>query len=57
MGIEVLNEPATEAIWELMNVQKRYPPKDETMGKGSCGIPISFIKQFYREAYKESEHL
>ncbi|MFW6677311.1 glycoside hydrolase family 5 protein [Lacrimispora sp. AGF001] len=51
-GIEVLNEPATEAIWELMNVQKRYPPKDETMGKGSCGIPISFIKQFYREAYK-----
>lgn len=51
-GIEVLNEPATEAIWELMNVQKRYPPKDEAMGAGSCGISISFIKQFYREAYK-----
>jgi aryl-phospho-beta-D-glucosidase BglC (GH1 family) len=51
-GIEVLNEPATEAIWEFMNVQKRYPPKDEAMGKGSCGISISFIKQFYREAYK-----
>ena len=51
-GIEILNEPATEAIWELMNVQKRYPPKDDAMGKGSCGIPISFIKQFYREAYK-----
>ncbi len=51
-GIEVLNEPATEAIWEFMNVQKRYPPKDEAMGAGSCGIPISFVKQFYREAYK-----
>lgn len=51
-GIEVLNEPATEAIWEFMNVQKRYPPKDEAMGKGSCGISISFIRQFYREAYK-----
>lgn len=51
-GIEVLNEPATEAIWELMNVQKRYPPKDEAMGAGSCGISISFIKQFYRDAYK-----
>ena len=51
-GIEVLNEPATEVIWELMNVQKRYPPKDEAMGKGSRGISISFIKQFYREAYK-----
>lgn len=51
-GIEVLNEPATEAIWELMNIQKRYPPKDEEMGRGSCGIPFSFIRQFYREAYK-----
>ena len=51
-GIEILNEPATEAIWEFMNVQKRYPPKDEAMGEGSCGIPIPFIKQFYREAYK-----
>lgn len=51
-GIEVLNEPATEAIWELMNIQKRYPPKDEAMGRGSCGIPFSFIRQFYHEAYK-----
>ena len=51
-GIEVLNEPATEAIWEFLNVQKRYPPKDEAMGSGSCGIPLPFIRQFYREAYK-----
>nr|WP_314459835.1 cellulase family glycosylhydrolase [uncultured Clostridium sp.] len=51
-GIEVLNEPAAEAIWELMNIQKRYPPKDEAMGRGSCGIPLPFIRQFYLDAYK-----
>ncbi|WP_077611783.1 glycoside hydrolase family 5 protein [Clostridium sp. Marseille-P2415] len=51
-GIEVLNEPATESIWELMAVQKRYPPSDKEMAKGSRGIRLEFIRQFYKDAYE-----
>ncbi|MFA9464878.1 MAG: glycoside hydrolase family 5 protein [Velocimicrobium sp.] len=50
-GIEVINEPAMEGIWELMDIQKRYPPVDQEMAKGSKGISFTFLKQFYKDAY------
>ncbi len=51
LGIEVLNEPALENAWEFMDVQKRYPPADENMAKGSAGISRGFIREFYKKAY------
>lgn len=50
-GIEVLNEPALEKAWEMMDMQKRYPPVDEEMAKGSGPISYEFIRDFYLKAY------
>lgn len=50
-GIEVLNEPITERMWELMDVQKRYPAADKEMAQGSGPNTLEFLKQFYLTAY------
>lgn len=50
-GIEILNEPVLEKVWEYMNVQKRFPPADENMAEGSKGISPGFIREFYKNAY------
>jgi len=50
-GIEVINEPALESIWEVFNMQKRYPPVDKEMAECSKGITLEFLKQFYKDAY------
>lgn len=51
-GIEVLNEPITEGpVWDAMDVQKRYPPVDPEMAKGSKPNTWEFLRQFYMDAY------
>lgn len=50
-GIEILNEPILEEMWEQMEIQKRYPPVDDKKGKNSKPNTMSFIRQFYLEAY------
>ena len=50
-GIELINEPALQGAWELLNIQKRYPPVDEEMAKGSAPITVEFIRKFYLDAY------
>lgn len=50
-GIEVLNEPITEEMWESMNVQKRYPPADVEYAKGSAPNSLQFLRGFYKDAY------
>jgi hypothetical protein len=50
-GIEVLNEPVSEEMWTLAEIQKKYPPVDKEMAAGSKGIPIDFLRQFYIDAY------
>lgn len=51
-GIEILNEPVLEKAWEFMDVQKRYPPVDDKMAEDSKGIPLDFIQEFYKKAYR-----
>lgn len=51
-GIEVINEPISEKMWESMNISSRYQAVDEEMAKGSKGISLLFLKQFYKEAYE-----
>lgn len=50
-GIEILNEPMLEEMWEVMDIQKRYPPADPEKAKGSAPITREFIRQFYEDAY------
>ncbi len=51
-GIEILNEPVTENIWESMKVTERYPAVDPEMAKGSGPISMKFLRKFYLEAYE-----
>ena len=50
-GIQPLNEPVTENMWETMDVQNRYAPADPELAKGSAPITMKFLRQFYLDAY------
>lgn len=50
-GIEVLNEPITDKMWQLMDVPNRYPAADRDMAEGSGPNTIDFLKDFYCRAY------
>ena len=50
-GIQPLNEPVTESMWETMDVQNRYAPADPELAKGSAPITMDFLRQFYLDAY------
>lgn len=50
-GIQPLNEPVTENMWETMDVQNRYAPVDPELAKGSAPITMKFLRQFYLDAY------
>ena len=50
-GIQTLNEPITENMWETMDVQNRYAPVDTELAKGSAPITMKFLRQFYLDAY------
>ena len=50
-GIQPLNEPVTENMWETMDVQNRYAPVDLELAKGSAPITMKFLRQFYLDAY------
>jgi aryl-phospho-beta-D-glucosidase BglC (GH1 family) len=51
-GIQPVNEPISEDLWNAMNVQERYKPADRKMAEGSAGVPRDFLKAFYQEAYE-----
>ena len=50
-GIEVLNEPISPALWELIDLPSRYPPADPAYAEGSEPVPTPFLKTFYSDAY------
>ncbi|SEA91196.1 Aryl-phospho-beta-D-glucosidase BglC, GH1 family [Pseudobutyrivibrio sp. ACV-2] len=50
LGIEPINEPISEEMWESMAVQKRYPPVDEQLAKGSAPISFDWLTEFYDKA-------
>ena len=55
-GLEVINEPVLEHMWEYMDIQRRYPPVDAQMAAGSNGIPLPKLKDIYLEAYDRIRH-
>ncbi|MBF2050569.1 MAG: cellulase family glycosylhydrolase [Elainella sp. C42_A2020_010] len=50
-GIEVLNEPISPELWDLVDVPKRYPAVDKAYAAGSEAVPTDFLKRFYTQAY------
>ena len=50
-GIEILNEPVLEDMWEQMHVAERYPAVDPEKAKGTKPNTTEFIRQFYLDAY------
>lgn len=50
-GIQPVNEPITEEVWEVMGVQERYPPVDKKLAEGSAPISLAFLRGFYDRAY------
>lgn len=50
-GIEVLNEPVSPEVWNLVNVPKHFKPKDPVYAEGSEPVPTEFLKQYYKDAY------
>lgn len=50
-GIEPINEPITEEVWDAMGVQDRYPPVDKKLAAGSAPNTVEFLHDFYNRAY------
>lgn len=50
-GIEPINEPITEPMWESMDVPNRYPAVDKELAAGSAPNTLEFLHEFYTIAY------
>ena len=42
-GIQPVNEPVPDWLWDVMHVQDRYPPRDPKMAEGSAGVSHDFL--------------
>jgi glucan 1,3-beta-glucosidase len=51
-GIEVLNEPISQELWDQADIPNRYPAVDKDYAAGSEPVPTDFLKSFYKEAYR-----
>jgi aryl-phospho-beta-D-glucosidase BglC (GH1 family) len=49
-GIEVLNEPATEKMFNSMI--QRYEPRDKEKAQGSAPVTFEFLYDYYKNAYE-----
>lgn len=52
-GIEIINEPITKNMWDTMNPMDRYPARDSEISLGSKPISLSFLYEFYLNAYNK----
>lgn len=51
-GIEILNEPVNEYWWEKLDVPNLHKASDPEMAKGSKGISMDFMWEYYKTAYE-----
>ena len=52
-GVEVLNEPISQELWDVIDLPNRYPPRDPEYARGSEPVPTGFLKDFYTAAYRK----
>lgn len=50
-GVQVVNEPISAELWDLIDIPTRYPAADPEEAAGSEAVPTDFLKRFYRDAY------
>jgi len=50
LGIELLNEPASEAVWERN--KRFYEAHDKERAKGSSAVPLPVVFDFYTKGYE-----
>ena len=50
-GITPINEPVTEPMWSLMDVQNHFRPVDEALACGSAPNTLAFLYSFYERAF------
>lgn len=51
-GIEILNEPISEELWNMLKSIDRYPAVDKKEAEGSGAVPSNFLRVFYVNAYR-----
>jgi glucan 1,3-beta-glucosidase len=51
-GIEVLNEPVSREMWDLIDLPNRFRALDVDAGARSEPVPSTFLRTFYGEAYE-----
>lgn len=56
-GIEILNEPILEDMWESMKVTERYPAVDPEKAKGTKPNTMEFIRGFIWKHTTESANI
>lgn len=49
-GIELLNEPVSQELWE--ENKTKYRPRDSKRAEGSTYVPTQVLKEFYQEGYQ-----
>lgn len=50
-AIEVLNEPISPEMWELVDPPRRFPPADAQYAAGSEPVPTDVLREYYGRAY------
>lgn len=51
LGIQPINEPVSEEMWEGMGVASRYQPVDPKLAEGSGPVTLDFLYDFYTRAF------
>jgi glucan 1,3-beta-glucosidase len=51
-GVQVLNEPISQELWDAIDIPTRYPAVDPEEAARSEPVPTEFLKRFYRDAYQ-----
>lgn len=51
LGLELLNEPASEEVWQRN--KRFYQAHDKERSKGSSTVPVEVLFDFYTRAYEE----
>jgi glucan 1,3-beta-glucosidase len=51
-AVEVLNEPISAEMWELVDPPRRFPPTDPEYAAGSEAVPTELLRDYYGRAYE-----
>lgn len=50
-GVQPLNEPVTDRVYDNMKPMERYPARDAKIAEGSKPLTMPFLQEYYLDAY------